>query len=107
MKTGAELIADERRRQIEDLGWLPDHDDTHKNGELGEAAECYIAQSRCRRWLNLSAYQADEAHEDWPFDKEDWKPKSPIKDLVRAGALIAAEIDRLQRRRDRPEKEAK
>lgn len=36
------------------------------------------------------------AHGAWPFDAPSWKPsEDPIKNLVRAGALIAAEIDRL------------
>jgi hypothetical protein len=35
---------------------------------------------------------------DWPWSKKWWKPSSdPIRNLVKAGALIAAEIDRLQR----------
>lgn len=34
----------------------------------------------------------------WPWAVRWWKPKDPIRDLVRAGALIAAEIDRLQRK---------
>jgi len=34
----------------------------------------------------------------WPWGSEWWKPsKDPIRDLVKAGALIAAEIDRLQK----------
>jgi hypothetical protein len=33
----------------------------------------------------------------WPFDGSWLKPKSAREDLVRAGALIAAEIDRLDR----------
>jgi hypothetical protein len=36
--------------------------------------------------------------QDWPWDERWWKPSNdPIRDLVKAGALIAAEIDRLQR----------
>jgi hypothetical protein len=34
----------------------------------------------------------------WPWDQDWWKPSpDPIRNLVKAGALIAAEIDRLQR----------
>jgi hypothetical protein len=34
---------------------------------------------------------------DWPWNDDDWKPSpDPIRNLVKAGALIAAEIDRLQ-----------
>lgn len=48
----------------------------------------------------------------WPFMHGGWKPAKPedglkgrIVDLVKAGALIAAEIDRLQRIRMRAEEE--
>jgi hypothetical protein len=37
-----------------------------------------------------------EAWQWWPWSFEWWKPKDRIRNLVRAGALIAAEIDRLQ-----------
>lgn len=34
---------------------------------------------------------------DWPWDEEWWKPSlDPIRNLEKAGALIAAEIDRLE-----------
>lgn len=37
---------------------------------------------------------------DWPWHSSWWKPSDdPIRNLVKAGALIAAEIDRLQRQR--------
>jgi hypothetical protein len=37
-------------------------------------------------------------NEGWPWDEKWWKPSTnPIRNLVKAGALIAAEIDRLQR----------
>ena len=89
MATGIELIARERQRQITEEGWTSEHDNTHRNGELVLAAMTY----------------ADEAHigsvrligSTWPWDEKWWKPGSPVRNLVKAGALIAAEIDRLQR----------
>ena len=41
MKTGTQLITEERQRQISREGWLPDHDDQHASGELNDAAICY------------------------------------------------------------------
>ena len=80
--TGAELIAAERLRQIVVEGWTPEHDDGHATDDLAEAAAAYL--------LN------DETLFPWP---DWWKPgDDPIRRLVKAGALIAAEIDRLQRR---------
>jgi len=35
----------------------------------------------------------------WPWEASWWKPSDdPIRNLAKAGALIAAEIDRLQRK---------
>ena len=82
MKSGIELIAKERQRQIEAEGWTPEHDDQHVHGELADAAACYV----------------DGNPVGWPWDEKWWKPSSdPIRNLAKAGALIAAEIDRLQR----------
>jgi hypothetical protein len=33
----------------------------------------------------------------WPWDESWWKPGDRIRELAKAGALIAAEIDRLNR----------
>lgn len=85
---GLRDIANERRRQIEVEGWTPAHDDAHSTGELARAAACYadpIYEGR------------DRAPAKWPWADEWWKPKNRRQDLVRAGALINAEIDRLDR----------
>ncbi len=92
--TGIELIAAERQRQIEQEGWTEQHDDEHKHGELSDAAVCYATQAR---WFSLGKQVCPPY---WPvtWDKYYWKPSgNRIRDLIKAGALIAAEIDRLQR----------
>lgn len=92
MSTGAELIAAERARQIEVEGWTPEHDDEHDDNELPKAAVAYVLASRN---LVLGSWAFWPWHEDW------WKPSDdPIRNLVKAGALIAAEIDRLQRTKE-------
>lgn len=91
--SGADLIAAERKRQIEAEGWTPEHDDQHDDGELARAAAAYALVAGAG-----PTKQADEAEQWWPFD-DDWKPsEDEIRNLAKAGALIAAEIDRLQRR---------
>lgn len=83
---GVRLIATERERQVAQEDWTPQHDDAHTDGELVRAAVCYLAAS----------YNGDMPN--WPWDYSWWKPSDdPIRNLVKAGALIAAEIDRLHR----------
>ncbi|EOI1031922.1 hypothetical protein [Pseudomonas aeruginosa] len=76
----------ERRRQITAEGWTPDHDDLYCAAELPRAAAAYI----------LSGAN-DEAPAIWPFSAKWWKPRDARSNYVRAGALILAEIERLDR----------
>ncbi len=92
---GVELIAQERARQIAEEGWTPEHDDNHSDGEMALAGAAYACSAAAQSNPNQGSY--DEPPEMWPWGIRWWKPKDPIRDLVRAGALIAAEIDRLQR----------
>ena len=72
----------ERRRQVEVEKLGPAHDDDeHPNGQLADAAGCYIAGAAA----------------NWPWNIKWWKPKSRRRDLVRAAALLIAEIERLDR----------
>ena len=103
MKTGAELIADERKRQIEVEGWSTEHDAQYNNYELINAATCYCQPESIRTYNRT--WRGLEHPDDitippigWPWAKEWWKPSPDdrVRELVKAGALIAAEIDRLQ-----------
>lgn len=100
-KRGDELIALERIRQKRFLGYGPEKDDeAHPGGELAGMAACY-ALNACGftepQTLELFMAQVGCNVRIWPVAGEHWKPRGKIDDLVRAGALIAAEIDRLQR----------
>ena len=100
--TGVELITEERKRQIEVEGWDIERDvKVHKDGELAIAAVCYILDVNQHQVFNhyISDFKPCEL---WPWDIEWWKPtpNDPIRQLVKAGALIAAEIDRLQRQKE-------
>lgn len=88
---GATMIADERARQIAKEGWTSEHDDEHEQGELAQAAACYALGASRKRYSHAYFPQR------WPWDDTWWKPTDPVRDLVKAGALIAAEIDRLLR----------
>lgn len=89
-KSGAQLIALERARQKKIEGWTPEHDDAHEAEEMLQAAICYCAHA--------ATYEINLSDVPWPWAQEWWKPSNPIRDLTKAGALIAAEIDRLQRK---------
>jgi hypothetical protein len=81
-------VAAERQRQIEAEGWTPEHDDEHDSGELAKAAASYAGDTRT---FNAAAPV------DWPWEQKWWKPRDRRSDLIRAAALIVAEIERLDR----------
>lgn len=82
---GSKAIAAERRRQIEQEGWTPQRDDQYVNGELLQAAACYALHDGGVKDIPPPA---------WPWSDKWWKPSGVQRDLEKAGALIAAEIDR-------------
>lgn len=93
---GAELIAAERARQVSEERWTADHDDVHDAGELIDAAIAY-AESAGMQIRGNCGWDSEPGC--WPWLTEWWKPTAdPIRNLIKAGALIAAEIDRLQRK---------
>lgn len=96
-------IARERERQISVKGWTSEHDDAHTKGEIADAAAAYavraggrdavfaglgraplLAQVNCG-WVHLSSLL-------WPWSREWWKPSDPRRDLIKAAALIVAEL---------------
>ena len=87
----ADVLA-ERKRQVTTEGWTPEHDDQHVNFEMAIAGGLYaISAVDSHHKLRNSAPSA------WPWDRKWWKPDGPRRDLVKAGALILAEIERLDR----------
>jgi len=78
----------ERERQMIVEGWTPEHDDTHDQGELANAAACYA-------YGEMIGTQT--GYRLWPWGDDAWKPASRRRQLVKAGALILAEIQRLDR----------
>jgi hypothetical protein len=94
---GVWMIGAERSRQLSVEGWTPEHDTEHTTGELTRAARCY-ADAALTAVIRPDASEYHRlVHHEWPWHQESWKPSNdPIRNLVKAGALIAAEIDRLQ-----------
>lgn len=101
MKTGIDLIAAERSRQIEAEGWTPKNDDRYQSGELIDGAASYVHAARMRARGEAGVFLcglAPAGAVPWPWEDHWWKPSEDnIRNLVKAAALIAAEIDRLQR----------
>lgn len=92
MKTGAERIAVERARQIESEGWTSEHDAKHPSGVIETAASCYLEHAIKQI---AKSENPTRAPEKWPWDRNWWKPsQDPVRNLEKAGALIAAAIDR-------------
>lgn len=107
-------IARERERQTAVEGWTAEHDDTHADGEMARAAASYLVNNYHRtEWklapivVRIDARSAgDPTHQAvgyasvpklWPWQGQWWKPKDRRRDLIRAAALIVAEIERLDR----------
>ena len=75
----------ERCRQVDGEGWTVAQDDNYTAGQLAKAAASYCL------------YQTSSAPGCWPWNRDYWKPKGYRANMVRAGALILAEIERLDR----------
>ncbi len=97
-RSGVELIADERARQVAVEGWTPDHDATHNSDDLAMAAACYALPASKREMRHWNHNLAARVPVFWPWHPECWKStgEDRVRDLVKAGALLAAEIDRIQ-----------
>lgn len=110
-----EEIAAERTRQIEVEGWTPDHDDSHPGGQIGQAAACYAASESVsftdnygrallpdgtpRPFTRLELRQSWSYSPAlrWPWDYRWFKIKGRRSNLIRAAALLVAEIERIDR----------
>lgn len=111
MKTGLELIATERQRQIESKGYNAEHDEMESAFQLSAAAAMFIANAINKDFSghthydgkgNVARFQIREIdtkkwQEHWPWGDHDGRNKADVMtSLIKAGALVAAEIDRLQ-----------
>ncbi len=98
--TGIERIAAERKRQIEQEGWTPAHDDRHRRGQLAGAGSAYAMAAAAILRTGGPGPLILTPPPFFTFGEEWWKPSAdPLRDLEKSGALIAAEIDRILRER--------
>lgn len=97
-------IAAERKRQIEVEGYSPEHDDEHTRAELARAAACYALMTSDigREAIYLHGRWEDVLDLYWPFERDCMKLGGPRRMLVKAAAMLVAEIERLDRLAARP-----
>lgn len=100
MANGVERIAEERARQVEQLGYTALHDSQHDDHDLAFAAACYASPApvylvRVTEHDDPKKHGRAEWVQPWPNEWGDFKRSNRIDELTKAGALIAAEIDRL------------
>jgi hypothetical protein len=95
-------IAQERMRQIEQEGWTPGHDDGYRRGQLARAAGCYALHAGgVMDMVNAVDDTGRAVPKWWPWSWSWWKPTDPRRCLVKAGALIVAAIELLDRKEGR------
>ena len=85
MKTGIEQIAEEQLKQ------LSKYDSVNTN--LKDKKLLFGALA----YLNAAIYGESIGNEDWPFEQIYWHYEGYAESLKKAGAFIAAELDRLQK----------
>lgn len=98
MNKFAEMMSNERQRQIEEELYTVEHDDVHNHGDLADAAACYAATPQ---WIFKGSKPTSykKLIPLWPWD-EQWYKKHKHerkRQLIIAGALIIAELERLER----------
>lgn len=97
----------ERRRHVEVEGFDYAHDDAHERGEMARAALSYLSAAVVARAIGLPFWYASPPVDDlfrgsslvWPWERGWWKPGPIRRMLVKAAALIIAEIERIDRRK--------
>ncbi len=91
----AEELLLERRRQLVEKDYVPGHDDKYIDGQIASAAGAYAAAAAHLQWAKV--VRAEAAVRLWPWPRQ-CKVGSVRRMLVKAGALIIAEIERLDRK---------
>ncbi len=86
-------VVAERQRQKDVEEWSEDHDDEHDDEALALAAAWYALPDVVRSALDVNDMSP------WPqtWDLSYFKPGNRRRELVKAGALILAEIERIDR----------
>lgn len=93
--SGTELIRIERSRQVTSENYKPARD-VGRADALVSAATAYSINALTLLVEGVEVYSAEVPVAPWPWDEKHWKPSGDVvRDLTKAGALIAAAIDTL------------
>ena len=104
MTNAARDVLAERQRQVEAEGWTTEHDDSHHTGEMALAAGCYAMYAHHPDYYGTGPRE-HRVPRMWSWAEKWWKQAPPRRMLVKAGALILAEIERIDRAAARAAKE--
>lgn len=103
MRTKAALdsFTRERARQVVNHGFKAGGDDKHVDGQLSDAAACYALGSGYDRAGKPSALWRWAFPLSWWKPAQDDEPQNRKRDIEKAGALLLAEWERLDRIQER------
>ncbi|CAO1663439.1 hypothetical protein NYA30BAC_01957 [Halomonas sp. NYA30] len=91
-------LNEERSRQVNAEGFSREQDDQWSKGELASLACCYADHAAFIAQAHFGYEASEPVWLPGNMDSQWWKPSlDPRRDLVKAGALILAEIERLDR----------
>ena len=100
-KTGCQLIIAERFKQVAQKKHTVKKDKDLEEGALAGVAQAYAGFAVASMAIRDLLRKEGTTPPFWPWKELAWKPekgdtpRDQIRDLAKAGALIAAEIDRL------------
>ena len=104
LSQAASDVLAERQRQISVEGWTAEHDDEHGDGSMARAAAAYClcgegppAPGVPSEFHSSRPWEFNILRAIWPRSWNWPNPKDRRSNLVRAAALIIAEIERLDR----------
>ncbi|MFP3799476.1 hypothetical protein [Paraburkholderia sp. SIMBA_027] len=99
MSDAARDVLAERARQVSEEGFTPTRDDSYADGQLAQAGAAYAiaVADHTNHIINSGAAFYTRSPDIWPWSEKWWKPTNPRRALVKAAALILAEIERIDR----------
>ncbi|MNQ66735.1 hypothetical protein D3C85_812340 [compost metagenome] len=105
---GVELIAIERKRQVDDLNWDYTDKELYDNNQLSTAGLVYALSEEDKSWFEHEI-GINFPKLFWPWNDKYYKPtpKYRVRELVKAGSLIAAQIDYELNKQKSDEKDSK